>query len=277
MNVKRLSAILIAITFCIVVLISLVELFSIKKVEAQFFVVSENVESAQSVLDGYEGKNLLFLDEKDVENALSSNPYLQIYSVEKRYPNVLKLSVKERREVYRLTDNGKTYILDQDGYVLNDNGVSKQGGALIDLSFITFRNNPNLTSKINVKSGVLGLKIQTDNDYIVYKSLAIAKNIGLFDCINAVVIEDCAGEYDVTFVTNTAVKIYVVDLAIDGERKGQVAFDVYNTTATDYQKRFGNIEVCYLKDGQDKLRVIHTYDDIDKDDRVDVTLYEEQI
>ena len=88
MNVKRLSAILIAITFCIVVLISLVELFSIRKVEAQFFVVSENVESAQSVLDGYEGKNLLFLSEKDVENALSSNPYLQIYSVQKQYPNV---------------------------------------------------------------------------------------------------------------------------------------------------------------------------------------------
>ena len=67
MNVKRLSAILIAITFCIVVLISLVELFSIKKVEAQFFVVSENVESAQSVLDEYEGKNLLFLLNKFCE------------------------------------------------------------------------------------------------------------------------------------------------------------------------------------------------------------------
>ena len=277
MNVKRLSVILIAITFCIVVLISLVELFSIKKVEAQFFVVSEDVQSAQSVLNDYEGKNLLFLDEKDVENALNSNPYLQIYSVEKQYPNVLRLNVKERREVYKLTDNGKTYILDQDGYVLNDNGVSKQGGALIDLSFITFRNNPNLTAKISVESGALGSKIQTDNDDIVYKALAIAKNIGLFDCIKAVVIEDCAGEYDVSFETNTGVKIYVVDLAVDGERKGQVAFNVYNMTATDYQKRFGNIEVCYLKDGQDKLKVIHTYDNIDKDDRVDYSLYEEQI
>lgn len=276
MNVKRLSVILIAITFCIVVLISLVELFSIKKVEAEFFVVNEDVESVQKILDNNVGKNLLFINVKDVENAFSTNPYLQVYSVEKQYPNVLKLSVRERREVYKLTDNGTTYILDEDGYVLNDNGISKQSASLIDLSFITFRNNPNLTAKISVESAVLGSKIQTDNDNIVYKTLAIAKNIGLFDCIKAIVVEDCAGEYDVSFETNTGVKIYVVDLAVDGERKGQVAFNVYNTTATDYQKRFGNIEAFYLKDGQDKLKVIHTYDSIDKDNRVDDTLYEEQ-
>ncbi len=275
MRTKKTLAKIIAIAFALVVLLACFGIFSVEKVDVKYSVSSYDVQSIQSIFNKYKHKNLLFLDEKDVYDCLDSKPYLQIESVEKKYPNVLNVSVSERRETYRLEENGKTYILDENGVVLNDEGLIKQGGRVIDLSFITFRNNPNITSKIEIISAPLGVKIQTTNDQAVFETFKIAKQFGLFDCIKGVTIEDCSGgEYDVSFETNTGVKIYIVDVLVDGEIKGQVGFETYNTVADDYQKKFGNLETLYReKDGVSELVVYHTHDQIDAEYREDVQLY----
>ncbi len=279
MRTKKTLAKIIATAFALVVLLACFGIFSVKKVDVKYSVSNYDVDSVQSILDKYKDKNLLFLDEKDVLKALDSNPYLQIISVQKEYPNVLSISIKERRETYKITFNEKTYILDETGVVLNDEGVVKQGGEVIDLSFITFRNNPNLTSKIEIISAVCGKKLQTTNDQTVYKTLEIAKQVALFDCIKSVTIEDCTGgEYDVSFQTHTGVKIYIVDVLVDGEIKGQVGFETYNDKANDYQKKFGLLETRYaVENGVNKLVVDHTYDQIDADDRNDYRLFEQEI
>ena len=277
---KKLLAILISIAFALVLVFSCVSLLSIKKVEVNYALATNtNVQGIQNVLDKNLNKNLLFLDEKEVENSLKIQPYLEVVSVNKRFPNVLCVDVKERREVYKIECDGNAYVLDENGIVLNDTGVSQQGGEIIDLSFITFNNDPMLTSKIQVVSAQLGEKIQTSNDQVVYQTLAIAKSVGLFDCIKKIEIEDCSGgEYDIAFETKTGVNLYVVDLLLDGTKKGQVCFDVYNQIATDYQKRFGNIEAMYgIGEEQGKLIVVHTFDDIDSAVRVDTILIKEDI
>lgn len=276
---KKLLVILISIAYALVVFFSCVSLLAIKKVEVDYALADTDVQTVQKILDKNLNKNLLFLDENEVEDLLKNEPYLDVVSVNKKFPNVLRVSVKERREVYRITDNGNSYVLDESGVVLNDTGIAKQGGEIIDLSFITFMNDPSKTSKIEVVSAELGKKLQTSHDQVVYQTLSIAKSVGLFDCIKKIEIEDCTGgEYDVSFTTKTGVNLHVVDLLIDGERKGQVCFDVYNQIATDYQKRFGNIEAMYGKgDKQGKLRVIHTFDDIDAEIRNDTDLLEEDI
>ncbi len=279
MRTKRILAKIIAITFALVVLLACVGIFSVKKIDVKYAVSSYDVKNTQSILDKYKGKSLLFLDEQNVVNDLKIEPYLKIESIEKKYPNVLRVSVSERRETYKFVYNEKVYILDENGVALNDSGEIKQGGSLIDLSFITFRNNPSLTSKIEVLDIVLGQKIKTTNDEAVLKTLEIAKQVGLFDCIKSVTIEDCSGgEYDVSFETNTGVKIYIVDVLTDGDTKGQACFETYNTKANDYQKMFGLLETRYATESRiKKLVVDHTYDQIDADNRNDVRLYEQII
>jgi hypothetical protein len=185
------------------------------------------------------------------------------------------MNIVERKGTYRIIDGAKTYILNEKGYVLNDTGELKQDTRIIDLSFITFRNNPNSNLKINVESAIVGQKIKTTNDNVVYKTFDIAEKVGLTDCISKIFIEDCTGgEYDVSFETHTGSKIYVVNVIEDGERKCLTAFNVYDTIASDYQKRFGLIESSYVGG---KLKVQHTFDDIDTADRNDVLLHSEDI
>ena len=277
MNTKRITVILIAIAFTLVVLFSCVGLLAIKKVEVDYAVSAQrnDTDNVQKTLDGYLGKNLLFLNLNEVKDSISNQAYMEITSMEKKYPNVLAISIVERKETYRLQNDGKTYILNENGYVLNDTGELVQGLNVIDLEFISFRNAPNSTLKINVESAVVGQKLETTNDEVVYKTLDIAKQVGLADCISKIYIEDCTGnEYDVSFETHTGAKIYVVDVMQDGARKVLTAFSVYDTIATDYQKRFGLIESLYVGN---QLKVQHTFDDIDAQDRNDVLLHSEDI
>ncbi len=277
MNTKKVTVILIAIAFGLVVLFSCIGLLAIKKVEVNY-AVSENrndTDQVQKSLDTFLGKNLLFLDVNEVRTAIGKQPYMEILSVDKKFPNVLSMNIRERKETYRLTDGEKTYIINEQGIILNDTGELKQGRKVIDLSFIAFRNTQNSTLKITVESAVVGEKIVTSNDAVVYETLKVANKVGLSDCISKIYIEDCTGnEYDVSFETHTGTKIYVVEFMQDGERKCLTAFNVYDTMASDYQKRFGLIESSYI---EDQLKVQHTFDDIDAEERNDVLLFSEDI
>ncbi len=258
---KKLLVILISITFALVVLFSCASLLAIKKVEVKYALANTDVNAVQKILDKNLNKNLLFLSEGDVKDLLKRQPYLDVVTVDKKFPNVLSVSVKERREVYRIQTDSASYILDENGFVLNDTGVAMQNNEIIDLSFISFVNNPSFPTKIEVVSAKLGEKLQTTHDQAFYQTLKIAKNVGLFDCIKSISIEciDPIGwqEFDVEFLTKTGVSLKVMDLLVDGERKGQVCFDAYNNEASDYQKRFGNILGYY---SQGKLTVIHTFE-----------------
>ena len=273
MRTKRILAKIIAITFALVVLFACAGIFSVEKVDVKYSISSADVQSAQSILNKYKGKNLLFLDKQDVINSLNSQPYLQVVSVEKDYPNVLSVRVQERRETYKIDYDGKTYILDENGVALNNMGEIKQGGEVIDLSFIAIGNNPNLTAKIKITDITLGKKIKTTNDEAVFKTFEIAKQFDLFDSIKSVTIEDFTGGiYGVSLETHTGVKVHIDDVLVDGQIKGQVGFEAYNDRADDYQKRFGLLITMYVEvDGVRKLVVDHVYNNNDS------RLYEEII
>ncbi len=277
MKSKKIAVIIIAIAFGLVVLTSCFFLFTIKKVEVNYAVSAQknDTDQVQKTLDEYLNKSLLFLDVNGIGKAVKEQPYLEIVSVEKKYPNILEMNIKERKETYRLKDGEKTYVLSEEGYILNDTGELKHGAKIIDLAFITFRNSPDFSSKITVDSAVVGEKIQTSNDDVVYQTLEIAKKVGLSDCISKIYIEDCTGnEYDVSFETHTGVKIYVYNVVEDGQRKTLTAFNVYDTVASDYQKRFGAIQSLYIGD---ELIIQHVFDDVEPGDRVDNPLYNEHI
>ena len=101
MQTKKISVILIAVAFMLVVLFSCVGLFSVKKIEINF-AVSDQTDSAsiQSTLDGFLGDNLLFMKTEEIEKALKGYHYMEVVSVKKQYPNVITVSLKERREIY---------------------------------------------------------------------------------------------------------------------------------------------------------------------------------
>ncbi len=64
------------------------------------------------------GRSYLGIDENKVREKVESNRYLVFVSLEKRFPNAVILNVRERVARVNLMVMGVTYVLDEDGMVL---------------------------------------------------------------------------------------------------------------------------------------------------------------
>ena len=244
MKSKRLAVILIAVAFSLVVLISCVGLFSVKKVHVDF-TVSQNASSEriQEKLDRFVGKNLLFFNVDSVEQALDDEPYIQVLSVEKRYPNVLDVRLKERVEVYSINYDGKTFVLDDNGVVLAEKDCEGQRD-IIELS---------IGEGVAVQGLTLGKVVKTDNPTLLSTVFDMAKSVNLADCIKGIEIEKVDGyvnEFDVVFKSFSGVEICVEDALTNGKEKVANAFKVYDEYLTDYQKTYGSIQSYMQHDGK---------------------------
>ena len=265
MNVKKLVVILIAFAFSLTMVLSCVGLLAIKKIQIDFNVLSyssnegeysnQTSEQVQETLDKYLGANLLTIDIEKIQGELSAHPKLEAVEIVKIFPNVLSVKVKERREIYSFNYNDKDFVLDENGFVLTDDGKTTQGTSLIKLTL----------DNIDIDKIEVGKKIQIKGDQggdIILQTFNIAKAVGLADCIEKIRVKDYTNGFDIFFMTRTGVEIQVTDLMIDGETKVQTAFEVYDKVATDYQKRFGIIKAHYTEVDGAKAFVVDHKDDI---------------
>ena len=270
MNAKKLVVILIAFAFSLIMIFSCVALLAVKKIQIDFNVSSyssnqgefssQTSEEVQKLLNEYIGVSLLSIDAEQVEQKLIVHPKLEMVEVVKKFPNVLCVNLKERREVYKLEYNDKTYILDEFGFVLTDDGKTTQGTSLISLSLEKI-NNVN----IEIIRLEVGQKIKISNDAngeVFSTALNVAKSVGLADCIERIELQDTSSEYDLFFQTRTGTKIIIRDIMIDGVIKTQKAFEIYDTKATDYQKSSATIEALYTtnENGIRTFRITHEYE-----------------
>ena len=256
MNTKRIVLILIAIAFLLIAVFSLVGLFAIKKVEVDFAVSEDReVESIQTLLDGYNGKNLMFLNIDDVKDTLKGYHYLEVLSVDKQYPNVLKVSLKERREVYYVDFDGKTFVMNENGFVLAQK------------DYVESRNVIKLTlgDGVSITEIKEGSVIKTDNDALLSAVFSMAKSVNLTDCIKSISVKKIDGYdtvYDTVFNSFTGVEICVEDTLVNGAEKVSKAFTVYDEYLTDYQKTYGAIQAYLQQDGQYKVTYNQEFIDI---------------
>lgn len=269
MNTKKFIVFFMAIAFIIVVLFSVAGIMTVQEIDVDYKVLSystngedkinQTTENVQNLLDEFMGSNLLFLDVRKVENALKVHPRLDVLSIEKKFPNVINIQIQERREVYSFSDgSGKEYILNEQGYILSDSGEQNQNINIIELSF----------DNVTVLPTSVGEKLKIENDVygqIMDNIFDISQKVGLADCIDSIRIKDYTNGYDVFFKTHTGVEIHIVDMNIDGEKKTKKAFEIYDTMASDYQKRFGQIWSLYVGtlNGEvvewDAFKIFHTY------------------
>lgn len=264
MNTKRIVLILIAVAFLLIAVFSLVGLFSVKKVEVDFSVSDDrDIEEIQELLNRYNGKNLMFLKSESVKETLKDYHYLEVLSVDKDYPNVLKVSIKERREIYTFEHGEKVYVTDENGFVLSDSYSYHPLDKKIKLTF---------GQGVNVLDVVPGNIIKTENDAILTSVFNIVKNVNLTDCIESVEIMKpflTDTDYDVVFKAFTGVEIHIEGVLDRGEQKIINAFKVYDEKLSDYQKTYGKIESFFVSEKENGVvvreyfRVTYEGSDID--------------
>ena len=235
MKSKKIAVILIAVAFMLVVVLSTMGLFTVKKVHVDFAVSeSRNAEQIQRTLDGFVGSNLLFLNTESVKAALKDECYMEVLSIDKQYPNVINVKLKERREVYYLEYNGKYYVTTAEGFVLNELTKDPNSREKIRLDF----------DGIDIVDIAVGSYVKTTDDALLTVVFDMAKSVNLTDCIKTINIFKMGNEQpDVTFETYTGVKIIVEKANVDGKAKAIKGFDAYDKKAGDHEKMFSCIRV----------------------------------
>lgn len=241
MKAKKISVILIAISFALAVVFSCYFIFLIKKVDVSYNVSGEfDSNKIVEALDEFNGKSLLFLNTQEIFDKLADFSDVKVISVEKQYPNILKVEIKERLVVFNLFDNGKTYGLDGEGHIVSitDGPVEdKRDRITISIDGLT------------VTESILGKKLVLSDDVMFDTALKMAACVNLTDCIKSVqLIRDELGELkDARFITYTGVIITVTKMDNLGEDKILKAFTEYDKVDIDYIKSYSEILV-YLND-----------------------------
>ncbi len=245
MNTKKISVILMAVAFFIVAIVSCIGVLTVKDVNVTYAVSDQtDARAIQVALDKTIGKNLLFLSEEEVKETLKGNHYMEVLSVDKQFPNVVKVEVKERREVYYTEYEGQTYVTDEKGFVLKQGLPSGEQREIIKLV---------LGDGIVLSQVAPGSYIKTDNDELLSLVFNIAKSVNLTDCIESIFVERALGyndEYDVVFKAYTGVELRVLKVLQNGKEKAKNAFKAYDEKLTDYQKFSGEILSLLTDDGK---------------------------
>lgn len=238
----KLISILIAIAFFVIALFSCFMLFSVKKVDVDYMVDSDtDTTSVQTQLDKFIGTNLLFFNGNAVALSLEDFHYMEVLSVYKQYPNVIKVEIKQRREVYEIAHDGKIYVTTADGFVLRveDDLGQENGREKIRLHL----------DGIEILDGTLGKTISTTDDEMMKQVFDMADAVWLTDCIKSVTVEKDVLEQNAIFNTYTGVKIIVPEMLDEGVKKIQTAFEKYDLGASDYEKTFRSMMVIKLHTG----------------------------
>ena len=252
MKNKKLWVTLIAVVFSLVVICLSITAFTIKQVNISF-VMSSNAFDTKEVTSStqvFTGKNLLFFNTDEVKNKLEENPYINVIKVEKIFPNVINIDVEERREIYFIDYQGKTYITDKDGVVLSEKKLDKEYGSheYIKVNLLSRMESDNFV----VTSVSLGEKIKSTNVGLFYKAHGLCEQVHLTDSVNELTIEkwfDGQEHVNVTFSTYSNVKITLEKAESKGDKKAESAFSVYDKEFSDYRKSQGVIRSFEKNDG----------------------------
>ena len=248
MSGKRGLVCLISVAFIAVAVFVFFYAFTIKSVEVEFTAIygSNNYKKVQQELDSIKGSNLLTLNTSEVEQKIELDPYFEVVSIKKTYPNVLSVQVKERVETYVVSFDDKFYCLSDEGIVLKELQTNDYKNC-IKLSF---------ESGISISKAELGQKLQTTDGQRFNLAISLVKEVSLTDCTKEMIISKSdagleIGVYqtNIDFLLCTQGRIAIRNIERLGKEKAIACINAFEEETSDYVKSTSIIESGDLIDG----------------------------
>ena len=83
--------------------------FNVKKIEIEnnFFIKDENI---QKILSQFLNKNLILLKNSEVEKVLLESNFIESFDIKKKYPDILKIRIYEKKPIAILIDKKKKIL-----------------------------------------------------------------------------------------------------------------------------------------------------------------------
>lgn len=257
MKKKRLLIILSVFVFISILIILSSEVFSLAKVEINYLTTTSNiVQTDEDILEAANfpyGANVFMLSKGEyVEKIEEINPYIKVVNIETVFPNLLRVHIRERNEVFAIKyGNNRHLICDEELKILrvsdaysntNDNAILLTGITIdeADLSagdFLTVATQQNNLIKTVYKS------IKQWNTSLVFLRANIEEVVANSEAID-----------NVTLKMRTGVEIIVYDVTEFAGQKFNLAFSVYE--ASPENKTSGKISVMKVEkpDGSWEIR-----------------------
>ena len=232
--------------FVVLSVIAVFSVFTVKNVDVSFNVSDElkyETNEIQDKLDKYLGKNLMFVDTEEISTILNDYPYLEVLSLKKSWPNVIKVELTERQKVYYVSnsDNGEKYILDVNGVVVEK--VNTVPNGLIEL-------------KTEIKSVELNSKIVLQDDYQEFLSLSLSVILNDFFTNTVKAVEICPASAEqaesvIYLEMSTGLKIEIYKANERGNDKLSFALEYYDKSLSDREKYVHSF-IVFEENGQIK-------------------------
>ena len=243
MKHKRLLIILTAAVVAALAALVFVALFSVKDVVVKYAVYGDRVTDAEEVLSSFKGKNIFFLDEKEVEKTLVDNLALKVDGVKKVYPAGIEVSVSRLRERYAFVTGDGYYVADEEFAVIDkrSENVNSYDGL----------GNIAVTVEINEPLSLAVLKRldYKSNPYLAALKAAVECFSTPRDDISDILVYETAeaGNVRITLSMRTGVKI-VVYKALERTAEKVAAAKEKLSTLSDRDKLTGKIECLERED-----------------------------
>ena len=109
---------IIAITlFLLLTTITFKEKLSTSKFNVNEIIIENNIlindKDIKELLSSIYNKNLIFLDNKEIEDALLQNSFIETFNIKKKYPNTLKIKIFEKKPIAILFKKNEKYYLSE--------------------------------------------------------------------------------------------------------------------------------------------------------------------
>lgn len=247
MKTKKFAVISIAVVFAIVVICSVIATFTLKSVDAAFSVTDVNsarIQTVKDILDKQTGKNLLFCKTDEIKAEIEKDPYIEVVSIVKRYPDTLEVKIENRKELYVVEQDGAYYVLSENGIVLRRSDTYVGGREYIELDLGAIK-----ATKLKI-----GEYIRTEDDEMLALALDSAETARLTDCVKKMTLDKGVEKEDIIFSTYTAVEIVIKKVKDDGAKKTEYALKAYDEETHDYRKSNNQIVAYKLDSGE--IRVV---------------------
>ena len=107
-----------SILFTLLTTVTFKEKITISRLNIKKIIVENNSlvekKDVKKLLLPIYGKNIIFLDNKEIEKALTQNSFIETFEVKKKYPETLKIRIFEKKPIaILLNKKGKFYLSDK--------------------------------------------------------------------------------------------------------------------------------------------------------------------
>ena len=102
------------ILFTLLTTITFKEKIIISQLNIKEIIVENNSlvkkKDVKKLLNSIYNKNIIFLDNKEIEKALTQNSFIETFDVKKKYPQTLKIRIFEKKPIAILLNKKKNFI-----------------------------------------------------------------------------------------------------------------------------------------------------------------------